>query len=56
MNSSESTVIVNNLPNLLSEEEEEILSQQITHPVALTEEWMIESFRVAKVFIQSIQN
>ena len=56
MNSSESTVIMNNLPNLLPEAEEEILSRQIAHPVTLTEEWMIESFRVAKVFIQSIQN
>ncbi len=47
------TVTVDDLPSILSDEERTTLSQQLTHSDTLTEEWMIHSFTVAKVFIHA---
>ena len=45
-------VTVEELPDVLSAAEKAIL-QQITHYDALTEEWMIQSFTTAKVFVHA---
>ena len=47
------TVTVDNLPSILSDEECTTLRQQLTHSDTLTEEWMVHSFTVAKVFIHA---
>lgn len=49
----EQTVTVDNLPNILSDEERATLRQQLTHSDTLTEEWMVHSFTVAKVFVHA---
>ena len=46
-------VTVEELPDVLSAAEKAILQQQITHYDALTEEWMIQSFTTAKVFVHA---
>lgn len=47
------TVMVDELPNILTHEERTTLSQQLTHSDTLTEEWMIHSYTVAKVFVHA---
>ena len=48
---NESTVIVDNLPPLLSVSQQQDLSQQIPACDSLTEEWMISSYTIAKRFV-----
>jgi len=53
----EHTVILDDLPNILSDNERATLNQQIGHSDTLKEEWMIHSFTIAKVFVHSaVQN
>ena len=46
-------VTIDDLPNLLSDEECATLRQQLTPCETLTEEWMVHSFTVAKVFVHA---
>ena len=47
----ESTVVVDNLPPLLSESQQQALAQQIPACDSLTEEWMVSSYTIAKTFV-----
>ena len=51
----EGTVTVAELPYYLTDEERETLSHVTTHP-ELTQETMIESFTIAKIYIASVTN
>lgn len=56
MDAEENTVLVDALPDFLSSEEKDTLSQHLTQPEVLTEEAMIRNFAVAKTFVQSVYN
>ena len=47
----DNTVVVEDPPRVLSEEGRDLLRQEIGQADVVTEDWMIESFTVAKVFI-----
>ena len=47
----ESTVVLDDLPPLLSGSQQQALAQQIPVHESVTEEWMISSFTIAKTFV-----
>ena len=47
----DSTVVVDSLPPLLSQSQQQALMQEIPDCESLTEEWMINSFTIGKVFV-----
>ncbi len=49
----DNVVRVDDLTDVLSDAEKATLMQQITQPDTLTEEWMIHSFSVAKLFVHA---
>lgn len=44
-------VVVDSLADVLSDTEKATLSSQIPQPTTLTEDWLIQSFTVAKIFV-----
>lgn len=51
--SDESTVQVDNLPSVLTSDQQDYLRSQIPPYTNLTDEWMIDSFTLAKVYIHN---
>ncbi len=45
------TVVVDNLPPMLSDDDQQTLRGQIPPFSTLTDEWMISSFTIAKVYV-----
>ena len=54
VSSDESTVVLQDLPNVLSETQKRSLTEQIPQYETLSEEWMISSFTIAKVFVHRL--
>ena len=47
----ESTIVVDELPNVLSEEERAMLRRHIVQPDSLSAEWMIENYSVTRYVV-----
>ncbi len=47
----DNTVVLDDLADVLSDTEKATLSDQIPQLTTLTEDWMIQSFTIAKVFV-----
>ena len=47
----DNTVVVEDPPHVLNEEGSDILRQEIGQADVVTEDWMMQSFIIAKVFI-----
>lgn len=54
LDDDEHSVVVQELPHLLSEEERTTLRQQISQPDSTTGEWMVQSYAVTRSIIHAL--